>query len=72
MDIRLPKILRKGAAKLMSIALKAKTGYSVQIHLNEFHAQIRNGQAHAHIDIMADMPEEEFREIFAKLTKPSK
>ena len=63
MNIKLPRIICKGASKVLSMALKAKTGYSANILLNEFQARVKNGQAHAHIDIDADMPRTEFEKI---------
>lgn len=63
MNIKLPRIICKGASKVLSMALKAKTGYSANILLNEFHARVKDGQAHAHIDISADMPQRELEKI---------
>ena len=66
MEMKLFGGLVKGAlSKALAMALKLKTGYSAEFTVNEFNAHVRDGQAHVHINIDADMSQDELKKILA-------
>ena len=68
MEMKLIGGLMKGVlSKALSMALKAKTGYSADIQVNEFNANVGDGRAHVHINIDADMSQAELTKILASV-----
>ena len=68
MEMKLFSGLLKGAvSKALELALKKKTGYQADIQVNEFHAHFKDGRAHAHISIDAEMSQDELRKILSSV-----
>lgn len=68
MEMKLFSGLLKGvASKALSMALKAKTGYQADITVNEFNAHVKDGRAHVHLNIDADMSQDELKKILASV-----
>ena len=60
--------LMKGAvSKAVGLALKVKTGYQADIRVNEFNANVKEGRAHVHLNIDADMSQDELKKILASV-----
>lgn len=68
MEMKLFSGLLKGAlSKALELVLKAKTGYHADICVNEFNAHVKDGQAHVHLSIDADMSQDELKKILASV-----
>ena len=68
MEMKLFDGLMKGVlSKALGLALKAKTGYRADISVNEFNAHVKEGRAHVHINIDADMSQDELKKILASV-----
>ena len=68
MEMKLFDGLMKGVlSKALGLALKAKTGYSAELKVNEFNAHVKEGRAHVHINIDADMSQDELKKILASV-----
>ena len=68
MEMKLFGSLMKGVvSKALELALKAKTGYRADISVNEFDVHIKDGRAHAHINIDADMSQDELKKLLASV-----
>lgn len=64
MEMKLFDDLMRGVvAKALQMALKKKTGYSAELKVNDFDASVKNGRAHVHINIDAEMSQDELRKI---------
>ena len=57
------KIMRGMVSKIITKVLKMKLGYNVGIQLNEFDAKVNDGKAHVHLNIDAEMTQEELNKI---------
>lgn len=60
------KLMRGVATKLINKAIKSKTGYDINIKLNDLNATVIDGEAHVHIDIDANLPKDVLTELLAK------
>lgn len=68
MEMKLFGDLMRGAvSKALGMALKMKTGYSAELTVNEFNARVKDGRAHAHINIDADMTQDELKKILSSV-----
>ena len=68
MEMKLFGSLMKGVvSKALELALKVKTGYRADISVNEFDVHVKNGRAHAHINIDADMSQDELKKLLASV-----
>ncbi len=56
-------LMRGMVSKVLTKVLKMKLGYNVGIRLNEFDARINDGKAHVHLNIDAEMTQEELNKI---------
>lgn len=56
-------LMRGMVSKVLTKVLKIKLGYNVGIQLNEFDARINDGKAHVHLNIDAEMTQEELNKI---------
>lgn len=60
------KLMRSVATKLINRAIKSKTGYDINIKLNDLQATVIDGEAHVHVDIDANLPKDELNKLLAK------
>lgn len=68
MEMKLFGSLMKGVvSKALELALKVKTGYRADISVNEFNAHVKDGRAHVHLNIDADMSQDELAKILASV-----
>ena len=57
------KFMRGLIAKILKKVIHQKTGYSIDILLNEIAVQVINGKANIHLDVDAEIDEKEFLKI---------
>lgn len=50
-------------SKLIKRAIKQKTGYEIDIQLNDFEATIIDGRAHVHLNVDAEMDKSQLLKI---------
>ena len=68
MEMKLFGSWMKGVvSKALELALKVKTGYRADISVNEFDVHVKDGRAHAHINIDADMSQDELKKLLASV-----
>lgn len=60
------KLMRSVATKLINRAIKSKTGYDINIKLNDLNATVIDGEAHVHVDIDANLPKDVLTELLSK------
>lgn len=64
MKIKLSTKFMKGLiAKILKKVIYQKTGYNIDILLNEIAVQVINGKANIHLDVDAEIDEKEFLKI---------
>lgn len=59
--------MRGMVSKVISGALKRKMGCNVTVQLNDLNANVKDGKAHVHLDIDADMNQEELMKLIATI-----
>lgn len=63
-EMLITSIFTRGiVSKLIRRVLKKKTGYDVDIHLNEFRANSKDGKTYIHLDIDANLEKDELVKI---------
>ena len=68
MNVKLStKIMRSMVAKLISKALFNKTGYKVDIQLNEIELKTYDGKVHLHMNVNAESESDEFLQIIKSI-----
>lgn len=61
------KFMRNLVAKLVKRAVKKKVGYDVDIQLNELSATIIDGTAHIHLNVDAELSNDELTKILGTI-----
>ena len=54
-------------SKLVSMVIRKKFGYDVQLKLNEVTATVNDGKMHVHLDVDAELTKEELNKILASI-----
>lgn len=54
-------------SKLVSMVIRKKFGYNVQLKLNEVNATVIDGKTHVHLDVDAELSKEELNKILASI-----
>lgn len=54
-------------SKLVSMVIRKKLGYDVQLKLNEVNATVIDGKTHVHLDVDAELNKEELNKILASI-----
>lgn len=54
-------------SKLVSMVIRKKFGYDVQLKLNEVNATVIDGKTHVHLDVDAELSKEELNKILASI-----
>lgn len=54
-------------SKVVSMVIRKKLGYDVQLKLNEVNATIIDGKTHVHLDVDAELSKEELNKILASI-----
>jgi len=54
-------------SKLVSMVIRKKFGYDVQLKLNEATATVNDGKTHVHLDVDAELTKEELNKILASI-----
>ena len=54
-------------SKLVSMVIRKKFGYDVQLRLNEITATVNDGKTHVHLDVDAELTKEELNKILASI-----
>lgn len=54
-------------SKLVSMVIRKKFGYDVQIKLNELTATVNDRKTHVHLDVDAELTKEELNKILASI-----
>lgn len=54
-------------SKLVSMVIRKKLGYDVQLKLNEVNATVIDGKTHVHLDVDAELSKEELNKIIASI-----
>lgn len=54
-------------SKLVSMVIRKKLGYDVQLKLNEVTATVNDGKTHVHLDVDAELTKEELNKILASI-----
>lgn len=54
-------------SKLVSMVIRKKFGYDVQLKLNEVNATVTDGKTHVHLDVDAELSKEELTKILASI-----
>ena len=55
--------MKSMVSKIISGALKRKTDCNVTVQLNDLNAKVKDGKAHVHLDIDAEMNQEELMKL---------
>lgn len=55
--------MKNMVSKVINKVLKKKLGYDVCVQLNDFNAKITDGKAHVHLNIDAEMDQEDLAKI---------
>lgn len=61
------KFMKTLVAKLVKKTVKKKTGYDVDIQLNEFTATVTDGTAHIHLSVDAELNKDELTKILSAI-----
>ena len=61
------KFLRNLIARFVKRSVKKKTGYEMDIQLNEFTATITDGTAHVHLNVDAELGKDELAKLLAAI-----
>lgn len=54
-------------SKLVSMVIRKKFGYEVELKLNEVNATVINGKTHVHLDVDAELDKEELMKILTSI-----
>lgn len=54
-------------SKILNLTLKRRLGYDIGIRLNDFNVKVTEERAHVHLNIDADMTQEELTKILAAI-----
>jgi len=54
-------------SKLVSMVIRKKLGYDVQLKLNEVTATVNDGKTYVHLDVDAELTKEELNKILASI-----
>lgn len=54
-------------SKLVSMVIRKKLGYDVELKLNEVNATVNDGKTHVHLDVDAELSKEELTKILASI-----
>lgn len=60
-------LMRGAASKLVRMILRKKTGYDVDIQLNDIKITVNDGKSHVHLDLDAELEKEELMKILKKI-----
>ncbi len=61
------KFMKTLVAKLVKRTVKKKTGYDVDIQLNEFTASVTDGTARVHLSVDAELNKDELTKILSAI-----
>lgn len=61
------KFMKTLVAKLVKRTVKKKTGYDVDIQLNEFTAAVTDGTARVHLSVDAELNKDELTKILSAI-----
>lgn len=61
------KFTRGIISKLLMMVIRKKSGYNVDIQLNEIIATVTDGKTHFHLDIDADLNKDELMKILKSI-----
>lgn len=61
------KFTRGMISKLLKVVIHKKSGYNVDIQLNEVIATVTDGKTHLHLDIDADLDKDELMKILKSI-----
>lgn len=61
------KFTRGMISKLLKMVIHKKSGYNVDIQLNEVIATVTDGKTHLHLDIDADLDKDELMKILKSI-----
>lgn len=54
-------------SKLVSMVIRKKLGYDVELKLNEVNATVIDGKTHVHLDVDAELDKEELMKILTSI-----
>ena len=54
-------------SKLLSMVIRKKLGYEVELKLNEVNATVIDGKTHVHLDVDAELEKEELMKILTSI-----
>ncbi len=54
-------------SKLLSMVIRKKLGYEVELKLNEVNATVIDGKTHVHLDVDAELDKEELMKILTSI-----
>ncbi|WP_322180304.1 CTP synthase [Neglectibacter caecimuris] len=54
-------------SKLVSMVIRKKLGYEVELKLNEVNATVIDGKTHVHLDVDAELDKEELMKILTSI-----
>lgn len=54
-------------SKLVSMVIRKKFGYEVELKLNEVNATVIDGKTHVHLDVDAELDKEELMKILTSI-----
>lgn len=54
-------------SKLVSMVIRKKFGYDMELKLNEVNATVTDGKTHVHLDVDAELSKEELMKILASI-----
>lgn len=61
------KFTRGVVSKILKMVIQKKTGYNVDIRLNEVTTTINDGKTHLHVDIDAELDKDELMKILKSI-----
>lgn len=61
------KFTRGVVSKILKMVIQKKTGYDVDIRLNEVTTTINDGKTHLHVDIDAELDKDELMKILKSI-----
>ena len=63
-EMRITSVFTRGiVSKILRKVIRKKTGYEVEIQLNDVTTTIQNGKTHLHVDIDAELDKDELIKI---------
>lgn len=67
-EMRITSVFTRGiVSKILRKVIRKKTGYEVDIQLNDVTTTIQNGKTHLHIDIDAELDKDELIKVLKNM-----